>query len=291
MWTIAKRLKRGTDNPEQFVQRVLDFLATGYSYSEIPPKSADTLPGFLTQAKQGYCQQFSGAMALLLRMGGVPARVATGFSTGATDSKTGEYIVRDFDAHSWVEVYYPGWGWYTYDPTPADSPARAQPADSRNVPSTASGAIPNFGAGDSPSTRADGTTAVSDGVAWWEVALGIAGAAVLALLGLVGWRRWRAGAPPALSELERALRRTRRDPAPGTTLHALELRFAATPAAAGYVRMLREQRYRDRRRPPDPRAASRAAQRARPRRRNRRQAPRMVGASAQVAAYNSQGDG
>ena len=54
-----------------------------------------------------------------------------------------------------------------------------------------------------------------------------------------------AGAPPALSELERALRRTRREPAPGTTLHALETRFAQTPAAAGYVRALRESRYRD----------------------------------------------
>ena len=58
-------------------------------------------------------------------------------------------------------------------------------------------------------------------------------------------RRWRRGAPPALSELERALRRTRRVPAPGTTLHALELRFSGTPAAAGYVRALRESRYRD----------------------------------------------
>ena len=58
-------------------------------------------------------------------------------------------------------------------------------------------------------------------------------------------RRWRRGAPPALTELERALRRTRRDPAPGTTLHALELRFSGTPAAAGYVRALRESRYRD----------------------------------------------
>ena len=47
-------------------------------------------------------------MALLLRMAGIPARVATGFSTGATDTKTGEYVVRDFDAHSWVEAYYPG---------------------------------------------------------------------------------------------------------------------------------------------------------------------------------------
>jgi transglutaminase-like putative cysteine protease len=243
VWTIAKRLMRGADNPEQYVQRVLDFLGTGYSYSETPPKSAETLQGFLTQAKQGYCQQFSGAMALLLRMGGVPARVATGFSTGATDSKTGEYIVRDFDAHSWVEVFYPGWGWYTYDPTPADSPARAQPADARNVPSSGSGSIPSFGGGDTPSTRADGTTASSDGFAWWQVGLGILGAAALGALALAGWRRWRAGAPPALSELERALHRTRRDPAPDTTLHALELRFAATPAAVGYVRALREQRF------------------------------------------------
>ena len=68
-------------------------------------------------------------MALLMRMGGIPARVVTGFSTGATDTKTGEYVVRDFDAHSWVEVYYPGWGWITFDPTPAASPARSQPAD------------------------------------------------------------------------------------------------------------------------------------------------------------------
>jgi hypothetical protein len=66
------------------------------------------------------------------------------------------------------------------------------------------------------------------------------------LLGFAGVRRWRAGAPPALSELERALHRARRDPAPGTTLHSLELRFAATPAAVGYVRALREQRYGDR---------------------------------------------
>ena len=81
---------------------------TEFTYSETPPKASVTLDGFLFDAKQGYCQQFSGAMALLLRMAGIPARVVTGFSTGATDIKTGEYVVRDFDAHSWVEAYYPG---------------------------------------------------------------------------------------------------------------------------------------------------------------------------------------
>ena len=80
---------------------------------------------------------------------------------------------------------------------------------------------------------------------WWYWP--IRGLVVLAVVGLVllAVRRWRRGAPPALTELERALRRTRRAPTPGTTLHALEQRFSATPAAAGYVRALRESRYGD----------------------------------------------
>ena len=246
VWALAKRLKAGAKTPEDYVQRVLDFLGNGYSYSEVPPRSADTLPGFLFDAKTGYCQHFSGAMALLLRMGGVPARVATGFSTGATDSKTGEYVVRDFDAHSWVEVYYPGYGWYTFDPTPADSPARAQPTDAANIPTGGSGQAPRFGSGDAPSSRADATTAAQGDSTWWHIPLYALGGLALLLLAGARVRRWRAGAPPALSELERALHRTRRDPAPGTTLHALELRFASTPAAVGYVRALREARYRGR---------------------------------------------
>ena len=210
----------------------------------MPPKESATLDGFLFDGKQGYCQQFSGAMALLLRMAGIPARVVTGFSTGATDTKTGEFIVRDFDAHSWVEVYYPGWGWYTFDPTPAASPARSQPADSASVPGSTTGSTQSFG-GDPLSERGAGVPVAAESAPWWRIPAIVAGAlAVLGLLALAV-RRWRRGAPPALSELERALRRTRREPAPGTTLHALETRFAQTPAAAGYVRALRESRYRD----------------------------------------------
>ena len=68
-------------------------------------------------------------MALLLRMGGVPARVASGFSPGIVNTERNEYVVRDVDAHSWVEYWAPGIGWVTRDPTPADAPARAQAAD------------------------------------------------------------------------------------------------------------------------------------------------------------------
>jgi transglutaminase-like putative cysteine protease len=242
---LSQRLAEGARTPEDYVQRVLDHLAEDeFTYTEVPPRSAQTLEGFLFDAKAGYCQQYSGAMAMLLRMAGIPSRVVTGFSTGATDTKTGEYIVRDFDAHSWVEAYYPGWGWITFDPTPADSPARSQPADAANIPGGSSGSVPAFG-GDPLAERGAGVPVTAEPAPWWRWPLIVAGLLALAGLAWLGVRRWRAGTPPALSELERALRRTRRAPAPGTTLHALEQRFSSTPAAAGYVRALRESRYRD----------------------------------------------
>jgi transglutaminase-like putative cysteine protease len=243
-YALSRQLLEGAETPEDYVQAVLTYLGDeSFTYSESPPRAARTLDGFLFDAKTGYCQQYSGAMALLMRMGGIPARVVTGFSTGATDTKTGEYVVRDFDAHSWVEVYYPRWGWITFDPTPAASPARSQPADAASSGSSSASSLPRFT--DPLSERGAGVPAAAVAKPWWYWP--VRGLAVLAVAGLLflGWRRWRRGAPPALTELERALRRTRRVPAPETTLHALELRFAATPAAAGYVRALRESRYKE----------------------------------------------
>ncbi len=63
-------------------------------------------------------------MALLLRMGGVPARVAAGFTSGTYNSATGQWDVTDIDAHAWVEVWFPDYGWVRFDPTPAVAPAR-----------------------------------------------------------------------------------------------------------------------------------------------------------------------
>ena len=247
IYALSRQMADGARTPDEYVQRLLDYFAREeFTYSEVPPKESSTLDGFLFETKQGYCQQYSGAMALLLRMAGIPARVVTGFSTGATDLKTGEFVVRDFDAHSWVEAYYPDWGWITFDPTPADSPARSQPLDvassSSNIGSGSGSA--NFG-GDPVSERGAGVSATAEPAPWWRIPAIVAGALALVALVALALRRWRRGAPPALSELERALKRTRREPAPGTTLHALELRFADTPAAAGYVRALRESRYRD----------------------------------------------
>ena len=61
-------------------------------------------------------------MALLLRMGGIPARVAVGFTTGTYDTATHQYVVSDIDAHAWVEAWFPHYGWVRFDPTPAAAP-------------------------------------------------------------------------------------------------------------------------------------------------------------------------
>jgi transglutaminase-like putative cysteine protease len=97
------------------------FRATGgFRYDQHPPATpgAQPLVAFVTQTKSGYCQHYAGAMALMLRYLGIPARVAAGFTTGTYDSDTGEWTVTDHDAHTWVEAWFAGYGWLPFDPTP-----------------------------------------------------------------------------------------------------------------------------------------------------------------------------
>jgi hypothetical protein len=219
-------------------------------YSEAPPERAYPLDAFLFRDKIGYCQQFSGAMALMLRMGGIPARVAAGFSPGSLDKERGEYVVRDLDAHSWVEAYFPRIGWVAFDPTPADSPARSQATSDSLANASGGDASDTGGAGDRGSDPLAAGAASDDGggVSRWlpviAFVLGLGG--LLATVALV--RRRRAafaalGIPPELTELHRALTRTGRAPEPGTTLAQLERRLGGTPEASAYVRTLRLGRY------------------------------------------------
>jgi transglutaminase-like putative cysteine protease len=83
-----------------------------------PPPGVPPLEDFVTRTHRGYCQHFAGAMALMLRYLGIPSRVAVGFTSGRYDSKRGEWVVSDRDAHMWVEVWFRGWGWLPFDPTP-----------------------------------------------------------------------------------------------------------------------------------------------------------------------------
>ena len=90
----------------------------GFTYSEQPGSTPGLPPlvGFVVDTRTGYCQHFAGAMALMLRLLGVPARVAAGFVPGHYHD--GTWTVTDHDAHTWVEVWFRGYGWLAFDPTP-----------------------------------------------------------------------------------------------------------------------------------------------------------------------------
>ena len=97
------------------------YLKTHYGYTLQLPRSpvADPLSNFLFERKQGHCEYFASSMAVMLRTLRIPARVVNGFRSSEFNDLTGNYVVRAKDAHAWVEAYFPGYGWITFDPTPA----------------------------------------------------------------------------------------------------------------------------------------------------------------------------
>ena len=116
---IARDWSEGEPTPYRqilAVQRALLDPSFRYDQTVEPDADAQALVRFLTETKAGFCQQFSTAMAVLVRELGFPARVAIGYRQGGSDGET--FTVSTDDAHSWVEVYFPGYGWLPFEPTP-----------------------------------------------------------------------------------------------------------------------------------------------------------------------------
>lgn len=121
---LAQRITAGSNTRIEKVRKVYEWLQANFEYTLDQPQSArvangaDPLEGFLFDTKAGHCEYFATAMAVLLREAGVPTRNVNGFY-GAHYNDVGEfYVVRQADAHSWVEVYFDEYGWVTFDPTP-----------------------------------------------------------------------------------------------------------------------------------------------------------------------------
>jgi len=97
------------------------YLRTHFGYTlELPRRiPEDPLAYFLFERKKGHCEYFASSMAVMLRSLRIPSRLVTGFRTGEFNDLTGQYVVRASNAHSWVEAYFPGAGWVSFDPTPA----------------------------------------------------------------------------------------------------------------------------------------------------------------------------
>ncbi|MEM1058347.1 MAG: DUF3488 and transglutaminase-like domain-containing protein [Verrucomicrobiota bacterium] len=123
---FAQRMKERGETPEGIVREILAYFRTGgFRYTSLPGTySRDMLSEFLFVRKQGYCEHYATAMATLLRLAGVPCRLVVGYQ-GAEYNPYGDfYVVRQANAHVWVEAFVPEKGWVRYDPTSMVSPAR-----------------------------------------------------------------------------------------------------------------------------------------------------------------------
>jgi transglutaminase-like putative cysteine protease len=85
-----------------------------------PPRGVDPVEWFIFGRGEGYCTYYATAMATMLRSLGVPARLAAGFSQGEWNDALGQYVVKENDAHTWVEVYFPNYGWIEFEPTSSE---------------------------------------------------------------------------------------------------------------------------------------------------------------------------
>ncbi len=208
---LVDDLVAGAQTPYQRVRAISDYLTDRdngfiYSLSTELGTSDDDLVNFL-DLKSGYCEQYAGAMAVMVRSAGVPARVVLGYTPGQVQADRSRLITTD-DAHAWVEVYFDGLGWVPFDPTPISSERSvalpwAPRAEDPSEPTSGSSATTAPQA--APTARADrGDTSIPEfqqqaGASGWLQPLLVGGGVVLL-----------AGAFVAVPATARVLRRRRR---------------------------------------------------------------------------------
>jgi transglutaminase-like putative cysteine protease len=119
--SLARQITASRDNNFDRAEAIETYLRTKFGYTLQLPSSVarDPVANFLFERKQGHCEYFASSMAVMLRALGIPSRVVNGFRTGEFNDLTSQYLIRASNAHSWVEVYFPNYGWISFDPTPA----------------------------------------------------------------------------------------------------------------------------------------------------------------------------
>jgi protein-glutamine gamma-glutamyltransferase len=117
---LARQITGSASNSYDRATAIERYLTTRFGYTLEPPSVApsDPLAEFLFVRKKGHCEYFASSMAIMLRTLGVPSRVVNGFRTTEFNDLTGKYVIRASSAHSWVEAYFPDYGWISFDPTP-----------------------------------------------------------------------------------------------------------------------------------------------------------------------------
>ncbi len=115
----------GAATPYDQARAIESWLRANVRYNETipqPPPGRDPVDWMLFDLREGYCNYYASAMIMMLRAVGVPARMAAGFAQGQWDAQEQRFVVLERDAHTWVEVYFPGYGWVEFEPTAAQAP-------------------------------------------------------------------------------------------------------------------------------------------------------------------------
>ncbi len=117
---VAARLVADSPSADERLRRTVEYVKGAARYSLRVGRFHSLQPAaeFFFEKKQGYCQYLATAAAILLRLEGVPTRYVTGFEVEEGNREGGHYVVRELDAHAWIEAYIPGRGWIEADPTP-----------------------------------------------------------------------------------------------------------------------------------------------------------------------------
>lgn len=129
---LAEDITRDYDNAYDKATALESYLRE-IKYNELiaaPPAGQDGVDYFLFDVREGYCDYYAAAMAVMARVVHIPARVAAGYSQGEYNSETGAYRVREKNAHAWVEIYFPRYGWVEFEPTSSE-PAIVRPKPPR----------------------------------------------------------------------------------------------------------------------------------------------------------------
>jgi transglutaminase-like putative cysteine protease len=118
-------VEAGAQTPYDKAKAIETWLRANIIYNESipqPPAGQDPVDWVVFDYKQGYCNYYASAMIVMLRSMGIPARMAAGFAQGEWNEQEQAFLVEERDAHTWVEVYFPGYGWVEFEPTAAQSP-------------------------------------------------------------------------------------------------------------------------------------------------------------------------
>ena len=250
---LATTITVGVETPYDKAKAVETHLKTHYTYNleiDPPPFGADGVDHFLFESKEGYSEYFGSAMTVLMRSLDIPARMVTGYTVGNRVPDSELYIVADHHSHGWTEVYFNGYGWIPFEPTPGRTIPLAvpPPAESARNPDS----LGSDGAGELPcefeedceafdELLGDNNSPVPFGTAagWlrgardalpWAIAISAA-ALIIAAAAWIAWR-WCLATPHDVATAYGRLRRLSWVASLGQQAHQTPHQWAASIAAA-----------------------------------------------------------